>query len=129
MLMPCPYAPTGRAHLSLCTQVYASILREEGQAPALTRCFSHELCAGLVDKAKSLEEIASEEVCVYTCRVHGCCGNGQVEAMMMNLAISRPFANAGARGVRVQSRVYTFVACGMEHACQHSALPSLPDDA
>ena len=43
-------------------QVYASLLREEGQPPSLTRCFGHELCAGLIDKAKSLKEIASEEV-------------------------------------------------------------------
>ena len=58
--------PGCRAHTCLHAQVYASFLREEGQAPFLTRCFSHELCAGLVDKAKSLEEIASEEVCVVT---------------------------------------------------------------
>ena len=47
---------------SACLQVYASLLREAGKPPALESCFSHELCAGLIDKQKSLETIMSEEV-------------------------------------------------------------------
>ena len=42
--------------------MYASLLRVQGTPPALEACFGHELCAGLIDKEKSLAEIASEEV-------------------------------------------------------------------
>lgn len=47
-------------------QVYAAKLREAQASgapnPALSVGFSHELCAGIIDKDKALEEIAHEEV-------------------------------------------------------------------
>ena len=47
-------------------QVYAAQLREAqagGQPdPPLSVGFSHELCAGIIDKQKPLQEIAHEEV-------------------------------------------------------------------
>ncbi len=46
-------------------QVYAALCREAHEggkpAPPMWRGFTYELCAGLVDKAKSLPEIAAEE--------------------------------------------------------------------
>ena len=51
--------------------LYASLLRTAGctntadtdaKPPPLSQAFTYELCAGLVDKEKSLEEIAHEEV-------------------------------------------------------------------
>ncbi len=46
-------------------QVYAALCREARKsgepAPPLWRAFTYELCAGLVDKAKSLPQIAAEE--------------------------------------------------------------------
>ena len=47
-------------------QVYASLCRDAAEggepAPPLWRAFTYELCAGLVDKAMTLPEIAAEEV-------------------------------------------------------------------
>ncbi len=47
--------------------VYASRwkeAREEGRPqPPLSAGFTFELCAGIIDKSKSLEDIAREEVC------------------------------------------------------------------
>ena len=47
-------------------QVYASLCRDASEggepAPPLWRAFTYELCAGLVDKAMTLPEIAAEEV-------------------------------------------------------------------
>lgn len=49
-----------------CLQVYATHLREaqaNGRSdPPLSVGFCHELCAGIIDKEKSLEEISHEEV-------------------------------------------------------------------
>ncbi|KAK9821465.1 hypothetical protein WJX81_005867 [Elliptochloris bilobata] len=46
--------------------VYAALCRDAAEggepAPPLWRGFTYELCAGLVDKAKTLPEIAAEEV-------------------------------------------------------------------
>ena len=46
--------------------MYASLCREAAEggepAPPLWRAFTYELCAGLVDKAMTLPEIAAEEV-------------------------------------------------------------------
>lgn len=45
--------------------MYAALCREAREsgepAPPLWRAFTYELCAGLVDKAKSLPQIAAEE--------------------------------------------------------------------
>ena len=46
--------------------MYASLCRDAAEggepAPPLWRAFTYELCAGLVDKAMTLPEIAAEEV-------------------------------------------------------------------
>ena len=61
----------GRLPCALPAQVYASRWMEaqaEGQEPPpLSVGFTYELTAGIVDKSKSLAEIAKEEVCNYTC--------------------------------------------------------------
>lgn len=50
-------------------QVYASQWRDAVEAgkpqPPLSAGFTYELCAGIVDKSKSLEDIAREEVSLY----------------------------------------------------------------
>ena len=47
-------------------QAYASALKQteaEGlAAPPLSVGFTYELCAGIIDKSKSLQQIAAEEV-------------------------------------------------------------------
>ena len=47
-------------------QAYASALKQtEGEgspAPPLSVGFTYELCAGIIDKSKSLQQIAAEEV-------------------------------------------------------------------
>ena len=47
-------------------QVYGTQLlaldRSEGPPPPIEVGFTHELCAGIIDKDKPLEEIAAEEV-------------------------------------------------------------------
>ncbi len=54
------------ANFSQCMQVYGTQLlalgRSEGPPPPLEVGFTHELCAGIIDKDKPLEEIAAEEV-------------------------------------------------------------------
>ena len=49
-----------------CLQAYASALKQtEGEglpAPPLSVGFTYELCAGIVDKSKRLQQIAAEEV-------------------------------------------------------------------
>ena len=58
---------TGRNPCALPAQAYASRWMEaqaEGRAPPpLSEGFTYELTAGIVDKSKTLEEIAKEEVC------------------------------------------------------------------
>lgn len=50
----------------VCLQAYASALKQtEGEglpAPPLSVGFTYELCAGIIDKSKSLQQIAAEEV-------------------------------------------------------------------
>ena len=49
-----------------CPQAYASALKQaqdEGQSdPPISVGFTYELCAGIIDKKKSLQQIAAEEV-------------------------------------------------------------------
>lgn len=66
--------------------VYASLLREQGQPPALEACFGHELCAGLIDKDKSLEEIVSEEVRRLQCACRDVVVQGGLTAPVCQVA-------------------------------------------
>lgn len=67
---------------AMLAQVYAAQLREARQGdqpdPPLSVGFSHELCAGIIDKNKPLQQIAQEEVCLLLPAwqqsvVHGAC--------------------------------------------------------
>lgn len=49
------------------------LAQEEGQPePPLSVGFTYELCAGIIDKKKSLQEIAAEEVCPFIQAVCTC---------------------------------------------------------
>lgn len=47
-------------------QAYASAMKQNAEAglpaPPLSVGFTYELCAGIIDKSKSLQQIAAEEV-------------------------------------------------------------------
>ena len=57
-----------RADSGDAAQVYAAQLREAQASgrpdPPLSVGFCHELCAGIIDKQMSLQEISHEEVCI-----------------------------------------------------------------